>query len=588
MKKWLSLALIILVLPFSVAAQNIDPHASSTKSFIRHLKAQFFVDQKEKFNQQKESILERLRKYRFSKQQSQQSITDEPVLGGVMSQDKSTKTYEYSISEKTKLDSIRSKYNLDETWNHSQVKTWYITYLKNKIIVDDTPSKLSIITPESNDRYVSNQCKIISLCNGPIECVSKHLAIDNMAGTCEYRPEMDCYKQNFNRCERQDNGQCEWSLSNELQQCMAIATGGVSQNIYKQPVLPQLADDSCMDPNSNNPVCVANRQNTYTKPQIHPTFREPPLPPNIQSAQQTGNINLSKLQKKYPGSRMTYFVDKPFMGDTRKAPGSDEKAAQYKNTFWTKWMNRDGPSGTGDWEQYSDFQKLYPGVCKDKYPLDTECQTAQGSPYNINKQVIQRCSYGGFICENVAQQGGSCKDYKARFLCGGTPPEEEPDEPDERDPVTSSWKFESQTTYTPPEKPGEIPTKYNDTIKRDSDNATYQYGCSSSNINRICDRYKLETSYGKTDPYQTGDVLPDPSNDNNQQLGGTMPSGIMLPPLESPVTREDYIYSKQKFENESRQKKTLPQRVERYSSEDRHERLKRAQEILKTMRYQNR
>lgn len=41
---------------------------------------------------------------------------------------------------------------------------------------------------------------------------------------------------------------------------------------------------------------------------------------------------------------------------------------------WTTWYNRDGPSGTGDWETMSDLQKEYPGqICAE--PLYIEAVT---------------------------------------------------------------------------------------------------------------------------------------------------------------------------------------------------------------------
>lgn len=443
MKKHVCLLLIGLLIPFSVSAETLDFNSPKTQSFVQQLKAQFFTQQQERFNEQRESILERLRKYRFVKNQSKEQTTNQQVLGGVM--------------------------------------------------------------PESTSTVKSP-----------------------------------------------------------------------AKNTYTLPAVQTLADDSCMDPNSTNPAC----RRTTNSPQTNPQVQAPPMTPSTQPIQGTADIDLSKLQKKYPGSKMTYFVDKPFMGDTRKAPGAEAKATQYENTFWTKWMNRDAPTGTGDWEQYSDFQKLYPGVCKDKYPLDTECQTADGNPYYANKQVIQRCSYGGFICENVAQQGGRCKDYKSRFLCGGTPPPEE----EEKDPVTSNAEFNTQINYTAPEKPGYEPTKYEDTITRDSDTTTYQYGCKTSVIDGICERYELETSQGEIDPYQREKPFVTP---NQQVLGGNMPTGIDLPVSHDTPTRDDYLYSKEKFDKNIEQPTTLPERIQRYNGESRYERLKRIQELMK-LQYKNR
>ena len=45
---------------------------------------------------------------------------------------------------------------------------------------------------------------------------------------------------------------------------------------------------------------------------------------------------------------------------------------------WTRWLNRDLPSGTGDWETLADFPPHQ--VCP--RPVGIECQTADGRPYN--------------------------------------------------------------------------------------------------------------------------------------------------------------------------------------------------------------
>ena len=44
---------------------------------------------------------------------------------------------------------------------------------------------------------------------------------------------------------------------------------------------------------------------------------------------------------------------------------------------WTKWLDRDNPSATGDWETLRDFPQTQ--VCPK--PLGIECQTTSGQPY---------------------------------------------------------------------------------------------------------------------------------------------------------------------------------------------------------------
>ncbi len=41
-----------------------------------------------------------------------------------------------------------------------------------------------------------------------------------MASTCEFREEYACYKSNITTCERQANGQCGWTQTAALAQCL--------------------------------------------------------------------------------------------------------------------------------------------------------------------------------------------------------------------------------------------------------------------------------------------------------------------------------------------------------------------------------
>lgn len=44
---------------------------------------------------------------------------------------------------------------------------------------------------------------------------------------------------------------------------------------------------------------------------------------------------------------------------------------------WTRWLDRDNPSGTGDWETLRNFPPAQ--VCP--RPVGIECQTTSGQPY---------------------------------------------------------------------------------------------------------------------------------------------------------------------------------------------------------------
>jgi hypothetical protein len=81
---------------------------------------------------------------------------------------------------------------------------------------------------------------------------------------------------------------------------------------------------------------------------------------------------------------------------------------------WSKWINRDHPSGVGDWETVSDAVAL--GGCKS--PIWIECQTTSGLSWWKTGEVIQFSTTVGCICVNANQPDKKCDfDYQIRELC---------------------------------------------------------------------------------------------------------------------------------------------------------------------------
>lgn len=62
----------------------------------------------------------------------------------------------------------------------------------------------------------------------------------------------------------------------------------------------------------------------------------------------------------------------------QKQPCTDGSNGAGQSYCWTRWLNRDRPSGTGDWELLVDFPPDQ--VCS--RPVGIECQTAYGKPFN--------------------------------------------------------------------------------------------------------------------------------------------------------------------------------------------------------------
>lgn len=89
---------------------------------------------------------------------------------------------------------------------------------------------------------------------------------------------------------------------------------------------------------------------------------------------------------------------------------------RFRCGAWTPWLNRDVPSGTGDWELRSHFA---PGTVCD-HPVAIECQTVHGFDYRLAGDSNYLCDPDvGGVCKTTDQPGErEClNDYRVRFLC---------------------------------------------------------------------------------------------------------------------------------------------------------------------------
>ena len=102
-----------------------------------------------------------------------------------------------------------------------------------------------------------------------------------------------------------------------------------------------------------------------------------------------------------------------------KRPCPDCFVTQVCGPFnWTDWIDRDNPSGTGDWETVSDAVPL--GGCPN--PIWLECQTLTGTNWWQTGDVIRYSTNGGCLCVDADQPliAGvrKCRnDYRIRMLC---------------------------------------------------------------------------------------------------------------------------------------------------------------------------
>ncbi|XP_037553099.1 cartilage intermediate layer protein 1-like, partial [Nematolebias whitei] len=84
---------------------------------------------------------------------------------------------------------------------------------------------------------------------------------------------------------------------------------------------------------------------------------------------------------------------------------------------WTQWLDRDNPSGTGDWELLTILQDEKPGqICS--IPRDVEAVTLSGqSVAQAGENIFTYDKTLGFVCRNMDQPDKRCNDYKVRFSC---------------------------------------------------------------------------------------------------------------------------------------------------------------------------
>lgn len=85
---------------------------------------------------------------------------------------------------------------------------------------------------------------------------------------------------------------------------------------------------------------------------------------------------------------------------------------------WTDWLNRDGPSGNGDYENKSAYSLAQ--VCAQ--PARIEAMVVGGTTvYRPGDALPDRLSYfspeQGLVCVNSQQPGGTCQDYTVRYYC---------------------------------------------------------------------------------------------------------------------------------------------------------------------------
>lgn len=86
---------------------------------------------------------------------------------------------------------------------------------------------------------------------------------------------------------------------------------------------------------------------------------------------------------------------------------------------WTEWLDRDNPSGSGDWEDLALHRITHPDICES--PADIECRTVDGKiDYSETGEVVTCDPKIGLVCKNVDNlEKGTVffsEDYVFEFL----------------------------------------------------------------------------------------------------------------------------------------------------------------------------
>lgn len=81
---------------------------------------------------------------------------------------------------------------------------------------------------------------------------------------------------------------------------------------------------------------------------------------------------------------------------------------------WTPWLERDHPSGMGDYETLADLVAAGQ-ACPS--PIAIECQTTSGIDWTLAGEVYTCDPAIGGVCVSSDQPDGACMNYRVRFLC---------------------------------------------------------------------------------------------------------------------------------------------------------------------------
>ncbi|XP_066292335.1 mucin-5AC-like [Branchiostoma lanceolatum] len=87
-------------------------------------------------------------------------------------------------------------------------------------------------------------------------------------------------------------------------------------------------------------------------------------------------------------------------------------------TRWTRWYDRDNPSGAGDWETLTDLLRENPGqICSAPSAIEARRRGTQTPASQTGETFYRFDTTVGFACRNRDQTDRYCLDYEVRFCC---------------------------------------------------------------------------------------------------------------------------------------------------------------------------
>merc|ERR1712119_239877 len=107
--------------------------------------------------------------------------------------------------------------------------------------------------------------------------------------------------------------------------------------------------------------------------------------------------NTTSIDRKMNGNSLLKCFAILVLSNLARSEGS-----QKCDPTWTKFYNRDRPSGTGDWETLTSLRAENPGqICAN--PIAVEARLADGRPAAASGNKITISPLGGLVCQNCFQ-----------------------------------------------------------------------------------------------------------------------------------------------------------------------------------------